>query len=102
MLYTDSYPNGLTNLIFPDQIKCNSYIITSAINLPGSNIQDFLYLNQDIPQASIVPKNVSQDHCNDLGFITAAELQTKNFNKLAEENKNFEKEEDDENFGLNI
>ncbi|EAS02785.2 ubiquitin carboxy-terminal hydrolase (macronuclear) [Tetrahymena thermophila SB210] len=42
--YTDSQPNGNTNLIFPDVIKSGSSIQLSSIKLEESNINDFLYV----------------------------------------------------------
>lgn len=43
--YTDSQPNGSTNLIFPESVKSGSTIIMSSLNFEESNISDFIYIH---------------------------------------------------------
>ncbi|KAL4448730.1 hypothetical protein ABPG74_012819 [Tetrahymena malaccensis] len=42
--YTDSQPNGSTNLVFPDAIRSGSSLQLSSVNQAESNIKDFIYI----------------------------------------------------------
>ncbi|KAL4498387.1 hypothetical protein ABPG72_013193 [Tetrahymena utriculariae] len=42
--YTESQPNGNTNLIFPNAIKSGSSLQLSSVNLEESNLKDFIYI----------------------------------------------------------